>query len=60
MASYIGRFTLPFLCRLDCERSYLNTTISDKPVRIIGWRDLCQPEKLIEYAKALRESLLLH
>ena len=56
MAPLIGRFTLPFLCHLGCQKSYLfeGSEGSRKMlVQVIGWRDLCHPEKLQHYLEEL-------
>ena len=55
MASIVGRFTITFFCKLICNESTLNTNYGKVPIRVIGWRDLCCPEKLKEYAKELRK-----
>lgn len=56
MAPLIGRYTLPLLCHLGCDKSYIFEDAERKQkVRVIGWRELCCPEKLRHYLDELRE-----
>ena len=56
MAPLIGRYTLPLLCHLGCDKSYIFEDSERKQkVRVIGWRELCRPEKLRHYLDELRE-----
>lgn len=55
MAHSLTRFTLPALCHLGCDASYLEDTGYGEQVPVFGWRELCRPERLADlFAKALQ------
>ena len=55
--SIIGRFTLVFLCHMKCREPFLFRGEDGGNVYVIGWRELCQPQKLAEYVLELRRHI---